>query len=222
MKKLSWLSPAFLAAICLLGFFLWDNAAWLRSELWSEAEPLSEENEQRAVVGLVEDFGKKLQMVSLLAPAGAVRKSMEENYGGLVSPKTIEEWAEDPENAPGRLVSSPWPDRIEIFNVTKVSTQAFKVEGEIVEVTSTEKQNGGAAARRPITLEVTRAGKGWLITSVTLGDYKDPEALLYRNTKYGFTFSLPSSWKGYSIVTSTWSGTAVDHDIYLIAVDPAA
>jgi hypothetical protein len=28
----------------------------------------------------------------------------------------------------------------------------------------------------------------------------------YRNTEYGFSFSLPASWKGYSIITDTWRG----------------
>ena len=28
----------------------------------------------------------------------------------------------------------------------------------------------------------------------------------YVNTQYGFTFILPASWAGYSIVTSTWTG----------------
>jgi hypothetical protein len=28
----------------------------------------------------------------------------------------------------------------------------------------------------------------------------------YNNTDYGFTFSLPADWKGYSIVQSTWTG----------------
>jgi hypothetical protein len=28
----------------------------------------------------------------------------------------------------------------------------------------------------------------------------------YRNTKYGFRFSLPVSWKGYSIITDIWRG----------------
>jgi len=28
----------------------------------------------------------------------------------------------------------------------------------------------------------------------------------YRNTEYGFSFSLPVSWKGYSIITDTWQG----------------
>jgi hypothetical protein len=28
----------------------------------------------------------------------------------------------------------------------------------------------------------------------------------YRNTKYGFCFSLPASWKGYSILSDQWEG----------------
>jgi hypothetical protein len=28
----------------------------------------------------------------------------------------------------------------------------------------------------------------------------------YQNTEYGFSFSLPVSWKGYSIITDTWRG----------------
>jgi hypothetical protein len=28
----------------------------------------------------------------------------------------------------------------------------------------------------------------------------------YQNTEYGFSFTLPVSWKGYSIITDTWQG----------------
>jgi len=30
------------------------------------------------------------------------------------------------------------------------------------------------------------------------------EAIVYKNTKYGFSFSLPEGWKGYTILTSSW------------------
>jgi hypothetical protein len=32
--------------------------------------------------------------------------------------------------------------------------------------------------------------------------------VIYTNKQYGFTFTLPASWKGYTIVTGTWQGTA--------------
>jgi len=31
---------------------------------------------------------------------------------------------------------------------------------------------------------------------------------VYVNRQYGFSFSLPTSWKGYSIVVSEWHGTS--------------
>jgi hypothetical protein len=35
----------------------------------------------------------------------------------------------------------------------------------------------------------------------------------YVNNNYGFTFSLPASWRGYTIATSTWTGysTPLEH-----------
>lgn len=33
--------------------------------------------------------------------------------------------------------------------------------------------------------------------------------VVYRNTQFGFTFTLPASWSGYSIVTSSWVGNDV-------------
>jgi Antirepressor regulating drug resistance, predicted signal transduction N-terminal membrane component len=33
-------------------------------------------------------------------------------------------------------------------------------------------------------------------------------AVVYKNTQYGFDFSLPESWKGYKIVSDQWTGTS--------------
>jgi hypothetical protein len=37
----------------------------------------------------------------------------------------------------------------------------------------------------------------------------------YKNTQYGFSFSLPISWKGYSIVEDKWEGVAIGDDIVI-------
>ncbi len=34
---------------------------------------------------------------------------------------------------------------------------------------------------------------------------RPPKSIQYRNTKYGFTFSLPTTWKGYSVVEGIWN-----------------
>lgn len=44
----------------------------------------------------------------------------------------------------------------------------------------------------------------------TEADSEFTEKILYKNTEYGFTFSLPKSWEGYQIVTDSWKGILVD------------
>ena len=34
-------------------------------------------------------------------------------------------------------------------------------------------------------------------------------SITYVNTDYGFNFTLPSDWQGYSIVKETWNGNAL-------------
>ena len=34
------------------------------------------------------------------------------------------------------------------------------------------------------------------------------EEVVYRNTRYGFDFALPPSWKGYTIIADKWEGMA--------------
>ncbi|WP_082789099.1 S-layer homology domain-containing protein [Desulfolucanica intricata] len=163
-----------------------------------------------SVESLVEDFGRKLQAVSLQAPVDIVSKSMEENYGDFVSPELLAKWQNNPQNAPGRILSSPWPDRIEILSLDKLSGDAYEVKGEIIEITSTEKVRGGVAAKLPITLEVKNIDNRWIIDDVTLGVYQETDSIVYRNSQYGFNFSLPENWEGYSIITDNWEGSDLE------------
>lgn len=43
-------------------------------------------------------------------------------------------------------------------------------------------------------------------TSSTSSSPVNSILVVYKNSQYGFSFSLPSSWKGYSIVTTKWDG----------------
>ncbi|MDD2432185.1 MAG: hypothetical protein PHX01_00520 [Clostridia bacterium] len=36
------------------------------------------------------------------------------------------------------------------------------------------------------------------------------DSIVYRNTEYGFSFSLPESWQDYTIITEEWEGFALD------------
>ncbi len=168
MKRLLVYGIALSMTVSLLGCTPSENKI-AEAEKQIEEVEVDEENLDE-VRSLVEDFGGKLQSVSLLAPEDILKESMEENYGQLVSQDLIEKWLEDPENAPGRLVSSPWPDRIEILAIDKLAEGKYGVEGEIVEITSNEDEEG---IGRPITLTVENIDGNWLISDVILGEYNE-------------------------------------------------
>ncbi len=168
------------------------------------------EQERDQVNSTVTAFGQKLQMVSLTAPPAQVRQQMQENYGDLVTPELLARWQNQPDQAPGRAVSSPWPERIELMSNIEKTDGKFAVKGEIIEITSVEEASGGAAARQSIDLTLTKSGDRWRIDSVILGTRHKDGTILYQNAEYGFDFILPASWQGYKIVDEDWEGRAMN------------
>lgn len=175
-----------------------------------EASPEADGPEQQ-VRDLVEGFGQALRNVSLTAPAEDVKNSIKDSYTSFVTADLLEKWLAAPDTAPGRETSSPWPDRIEILSLEKLSEEEYTVNGQIIEITSVEAESGAAAAVRPVSLKVGKTGGQWLISSVTLGEYFARGPVVYENTKYGFDFYLPESWKGYSVLEQSWKGTILDN-----------
>ena len=121
--------------------------------------------EEAAIRDLVENFGKRLQDVSLQAPDAA--QEIQKQYSEFVSPTLLEMWMSDVSKAPGRIVSSPWPDRIEITTLVKEGFEGYVMNGFVVEVTSVEIVNGGAATKIPVHIVVHEGQGGWLITEFT-------------------------------------------------------
>lgn len=197
-----------LAGILMLPRLRGDGGAPPESPAPSIVTPAPTEtpDPEQAVRDLTGAFGARLRDVSLTAPADDVRNSIRESYGPFVSPQLLALWLDHPAGAPGRLVSSPWPDRIDIRSVTALSDTDYEVKGDIIEVTSVEAGSEDAAAKLPVTLRVALVAGDWRITDLALSAYEDLTRTVYTNDQYGFRFSLPSSWEGYSVITDTWAG----------------
>ena len=118
--------------------------------------------EEAEIRDLVENFGKRLQNVSLQAPDAA--QEIQKHYSEFVTPALLEMWMNDVSKAPGRIVSSPWPDRIEIITLSKEGTDRYELTGFVVEITSLEVVNGGAATKIPVRMVVQKVLGSWLIT----------------------------------------------------------
>ncbi len=132
----------------------------------------SNNNDEEEVIILVKDFGRTLKNVSLLAPRDTVIQAIKDNYSPYVTDELMQSWITHPRRAPGRTTSSPWPERIEITEVEKLSEDEYSIKGRIVEVTSAEAESGGAAAFRPVELIIRRTENKWLIDEITIYNYE--------------------------------------------------
>jgi hypothetical protein len=118
---------------------------------------------EAAVRQTVALFGTQLKNVSRLAPSDALRKQLRTSYADLVTPRLLQTWLATPTQAPGRDVSSPWPDSIAIDQLDCADADHCDVTGQVRYVTSAEVANGGTADTRPIHLRVVRTAAGWRI-----------------------------------------------------------
>lgn len=126
-------------------------------------------SDESAVRAVVERFGGQMKKVSTLAPAEAARPQLREVYGGLLTPALLQAWLDDPSQAVGREVSSPWPEGIDIDNIDCQVAEGCRAQGEVRYITSNEREHGGVAARRKIRLHVEKNdGRAWRIGAVEL------------------------------------------------------
>ncbi|MGH8160900.1 MAG: hypothetical protein ACRESR_01880 [Gammaproteobacteria bacterium] len=111
-------------------------------------------------------FGERLKSVDTLAPRDLVRRAMRRNYGDLVTGELLRDWLANPKSAPGKTVSSPWPQSIEIERIRCSTAGHCEASGYVRYVTSVEMTHGGAFWKRSITLDLLREQSGWRISRV--------------------------------------------------------
>lgn len=124
---------------------------------------------------VVTNFGLQLQKVSILSPT--VKQDIGTTYAQYVDPVLLQQWENDPVNAPGRKISSPWPDHIEITNIEKLDTNTYTVTGSEILLTSNEVEHGGNAGTIPVTITVSKKNNTWIITKYQEGMQQIPEAV---------------------------------------------
>ncbi|MBP9851780.1 MAG: hypothetical protein KBC67_00785 [Candidatus Pacebacteria bacterium] len=123
-----------------------------------------------AVAGITNAFGANLKMVSLTAEPALVAESMDRQYKPFVTEKLLAEWKADPTKALGRQTSSPYPDKIEIASVSKVSKKSYVVTGNVIEVATGTKGAVTTVSVYPVTLTYKNIRGVWLIDEVVKGE----------------------------------------------------
>lgn len=135
--------------------------------------------EAPAVRRVVERLGERLKRVSLQAPRGILVREIRDAYAPLVTGSLLARWITHPDRAPGREVSSPWPERIEIRSVEAAGLGMCRVVGDVIYLTSVEMIQGGAALRKPATLKVSKNGE-WRISAFRVTAPATPNSSSHR------------------------------------------
>lgn len=129
---------------------------------------------EMAITQHVTEFGLRLKNVSLLAPATTVRTTMAKEYGPYLIPELLAKWQANPSSALGKTTSSPWPDRIQITGITPETDGTYRVNANVIEMTSNEKP-GEIAAMYAVILYIipvkTETGQTYPIANIEKGDY---------------------------------------------------
>ena len=128
-------------------------------------DPISQES----AVNVVTEFGKVLQKVPLTAEKDVIAKTIKKEYTPYISKDLLDKWLNEPASAPGRDVSSPWPDHIEITQTRAVGDE-YQINGNLIYMTSNEVEHGGNAGIRQISAIVYMYQKDALITDFLVGE----------------------------------------------------
>jgi hypothetical protein len=147
---------AFIAAVLAVLAVLFIGA-------WYISPDKKEAQDSASAKAVVEQFGSQLKMVPLSGTPAAVREAIEQHYSAYVTPELLAQWLANPKLAPGRLTSSPSPDRIGVATVAEQGNGRI-VSGEVIMVTSADSE-GGSTDTVPFVAQVIPTENGWRIAA---------------------------------------------------------
>jgi cytoskeletal protein RodZ len=102
---------------------------------------------------------------------------------------------------PSQVESPSQPTPATIGDAVTSSTAG---DAAATSTTATGTASTTAATRTSVATASTAASTS--ASDATLSTSQPPAPVVYMNAEYGFNFTLPDSWRGYSIVTLQWEG----------------
>ena len=138
------------------------GATVVGSILGSAAGTNSQSSQKAAASSTVAAFGQTLQQVSIMAPDAS--STIASAYAPYVDPTLLAQWEADPTSAPGRVVSSPWPDHIQINSISPQGA-GYVVDGDLVFMTSDNTEHGGNAGTAPVVILLENENGSWMIAA---------------------------------------------------------
>jgi len=122
-----------------------------------------------AIYQVVGEFGARLKDVVITTSDQDVITAVDFNLKQLITDRLYQVFVQDKIRIPGRYVSSPWPERIEINSIQMLDSGSYTVHGSQVVMTDDTVAHGGNAGEEPITLTLKKVSGVWLIDDVIRG-----------------------------------------------------
>jgi hypothetical protein len=112
------------------------------------------------------DFVSQLKNVPLTAETEDIRAAIERYYKPYVTEELLNQWLADPQSAPGRETSSPWPDRIFIKQVVPQG-ETYVINADVLYMTSVEEATSeeDASGVVVVTIFLVPTNDGWRIAA---------------------------------------------------------
>ena len=161
------------------------------------------QNDQVAIKQLIESFGSKLNDINKLRPESEVKTAIQKSYSDFATSELLSRWLANPQEAPGRTVSSPSPDRIEVDQISIISPSDYTVIGSLIWWTS------AGESKQSVYVSVVKEGDKWFINKFELQPQSntdktaDWEIYISEDPKYVFELKHPSDWS----LTKDWPVT---------------
>jgi hypothetical protein len=127
------------------------------------------ETDINAIYQVVGEFGARLKDVVITTSDQDVITAVDFNLKQLITDRLYRVFVQDKIRIPGRYVSRPWPERIEINSVQMLDSGSYTVHGNQVVMTDDTVAHGGNAGETPITLTLKKVNGVWLVDDVTGG-----------------------------------------------------
>ena len=106
--------------------------------------------------------------------------------------------------------SSPWIEEYEAAEKCRIDDYIYEFG-----VLFTYKDSTGSASATKAYVSVRNYDGKWLVNSIEEEHFPgnaelNNESIAYKNSDYGFKFTMPASWAGYTIVKEEWKGLPID------------
>jgi len=118
------------------------------------------------IAQIVEVFGQNLKNVrTVIVPRETTEVLIDRYYTPYVTKELIASWKRKIETTPGRELSSPWPERIEVHSVALTADGTYEVQGQVIWLAG-----GEIVGKDAVTIQLKLEDGRWKIYAYEAAD----------------------------------------------------